>query len=706
VNLEFLSRPIWSEEVDAELYAFPDSLVATDSHTPMINSLGVMGWGVGGIEAASAILGEPISIVIPEVVGCRLEGKLRSGVTCTDLALTVAQRLRAKGVIGKWVEFHGPGVNELKLQERATLSNMAPEYGATMAFFPLDAESMRYLELTGRTAPDIALAQAYAKAQGLWGGASAETVFSDSLEIDLSRVEPSASGPRRPQDRHALCAVPQSFAEGFPGARSDPVNVQDERRALRDGDVVIAAITSCTNTSNPSMLIAAGLLARNAQRRGLRPKPWVKTSLSPGSTVVSDYLDASGLQQALDAVGFHVVGYGCMTCAGGSGSLAPAISAAIEKNDLAVCAVLSGNRNFEGRIHPEARGAYLVSPPLVVAYSIVGTVLIDLTREPLGVGSDGTPLYLRDIWPSDEEVAENVRRHLQRSQFVARYRTCEDGESNWKAIPTPEGATFRWNPDSTMLRRPPYFEGAWLARNPRGDFRGARVLALLGDSVTTDHIAPLSAISKNVPADHYLQSLGVPFREYGTYLLRRSNHEILIRGAFANIRLRNQVCAPKEGGYTKHFPSGEVMSIYDAANRYVAANVPMVVIAGQEYGNGSSRDWAAKGPAALGVRAIIAESIERIHRSNLIGMGVVPLEFPAGVNAKTLRLDGTETIDIAGLSPDMPPRTMVKCTIHRIDGTSETIDLKSRLDTRREIAWYLAGGILNYVFAQLRERGA
>ena len=704
VNLEFLSRPIWSEPVEGDLYAFPDSLVATDSHTPMINSLGVMGWGVGGIEAASAILGEPISMVIPEVVGCRLTGRLAPGVTCTDLALTVTQRLRARGVIGKWIEFHGPGVRALRLQERATLSNMSPEYGATMAFFPIDEETLRYLQLTGRQPRDIALAGAYAKAQGLWGGAGDDAVFSDTLEIDLGAVEPSASGPRRPQDRHALSAVPDSFAAGFPQARRDAADVNDAARALRDGDIVIAAITSCTNTSNPGVMIGAGLLARNAQSRGLRPKPWVKTSLSPGSAVVSDYLDASGLQRSLDAVGFHLVGYGCMTCAGGSGSLPPAISEAIEKDDLAVCAVLSGNRNFEGRIHPEARGAYLVSPALVVAYAIAGSVLHDLTRDPLGVDVHGNEVYLRDIWPSDEEIDQYVGRYLERGQFLARYGACEQGESNWQSLPTPRGATFGWDPRSSMLRRPPYFEQSWLERNPRGDFAGARILVLLGDSVTTDHIAPLSGISKNVPADLYLRSLGIAFDEYGTYLLRRSNHEVLIRGAFANIRLRNRVCAPLEGGLTKHFPSGEVLSIYEAANRYIAARVPTVVIAGKEYGSGSSRDWAAKGPAALGVRAIIAESIERIHRSNLVGMGIVPLEFPPGVNAQTLGLDGTEIIDIAGLAPDVAPRARIRCTIHRSDGTTQTIALRSRLDTRREIAWYRSGGILNYVFEQIRAR--
>ncbi len=704
VNLEYLSRPIWSEAVGGTPYAFPDALVATDSHTPMINSLGVMGWGVGGIEAASAILGEPISIVMPEVVGCRLSGRLRPGVTSTDLVLTVTQRLRAKGVIGKWVEFHGPGVRALRLPERATLSNMAPEYGATMALFPIDDETLRYLQLTGRAEGEIALAEAYAKTQDLWGAERPDVVFTDALEIDLAAVEAAAAGPRRPQDRHPLASVPKSFSEGFPKARLDAPDARDDHRELRDGDVVIAAITSCTNTSNPSVMIAAGLLARNAKRMGLRPKPWVKTSLSPGSAVVSDYLRASGLQESLDRVGFHLVGYGCMTCAGGSGSLPEAISAAIERDDLAVCAVLSGNRNFEGRIHPEARGAYLVSPALVVAYALAGSVLIDLTREPVGVNAAGKPVYLRDIWPSDAEVAEMVERYVQREQFRARYSRCEEGEANWKALRTPEGATFEWNPASTLLRRPPFFEESWLARNPRGDFRGARVLALLGDSVTTDHIAPLSGISKGVPADLYLSSLGIPFKEYGTYLLRRSNHEVLIRGAFANIRLRNSICAPREGGLTRHFPSGEIMSIYDAAQRYLAEKVPMVVIAGKEYGSGSSRDWAAKGPAALGVRAIIAESIERIHRSNLCGMGIVPLEFPPGANASTLRLDGTETLDIEGLTPDIAPRAAVRCTIHRSNGALEQLDLRCRLDTRREIAWYASGGILNYVFDQLRNR--
>jgi aconitate hydratase len=704
VNLEYLSRPIWSEVAGSSRYAFPDSLVATDSHTPMINSLGVMGWGVGGIEAASALLGEPISMVIPEVVGCRLTGRLRPGVTSTDLVLTVTQRLRAQGVIGKWVEFHGPGVRALRLPERATLSNMAAEYGATMAFFPIDDETLRYLRLTGRAERDIALAEAYAKAQDLWGSERADVVFSDALEIDFDEVEASAAGPRLPQERHALASVPKSFSAGFPKARVQSPDVRGNERELRDGDVVIAAITSCTNTSNPNVMVAAGLLARNAERLGLRPKPWVKTSLSPGSAVVSDYLHASGLQASLDRVGFNLVGYGCMTCAGGSGSLPAAISEAIERDDLAVCAVLSGNRNFEGRIHPEARGAYLVSPPLVVAYALAGSVLVDLTREPLGAGADGKPVYLRDLWPSDAEVAELVERHVQQAQFLARYSRCEEGEANWNALRTPEGATFRWDPASTMLRRPPYFEQSWLERNPRGDFAGARVLALLGDSINTDHIAPLSAISKGVPADRYLASLGIAFKDYGTYLLRRANHEVLIRGAFANIRLRNRMCEPQEGGITRHLPSGEVMSIYDAAQRYLGENVPMVVIAGKEYGCGSSRDWAAKGPAALGVRAIIAESFERIHRSNLCGMGIAPLEFPRGVNALTLGLDGTETIDIAGLSPGMAPRASIACTIHRSIGTAERVELRCRLDTRREIAWYASGGILNYVFDQLRQR--
>ena len=707
VNLEYLSRPIWSGTLGGQRYAYPDSLVATDSHTPMINSLGVMGWGVGGIEAASAILGEPISMLIPEVVGCRLTGKLAPGVTCTDLALSVTQRLRAQGVIGKWVEFYGPGVKQLRLPERATLSNMSPEYGATMSFFPIDEETLRYLELTGRKAEDIALAEAYAKAQGLWSSAPPDAVFSDTLEINLDAIEPSVSGPRLPQDRHPLSKAAASFAQGFPAVKLPAGGgVKPDRASgeVREGDIVIAAITSCTNTSNPAVLVAAGLLARNAQRKGLKSKPWVKTSLSPGSAVVSEYLNASGLQRSLDALGFHVVGYGCMTCAGGSGSLAPEISSAIENHDLTVCAALSGNRNFEGRIHPEVRAAYLLSPPLVVAYAIAGTILTDLTRDALGTGADGKPVYLKDIWPADAEIAATVERHLHRSQFVDCYGTCEAGESNWQALATPEGATFRWDPASSMLRRPPYFEASWLNKNPRGDFSGARILALLGDSITTDHIAPMGAITKNIPAANYLAALGIPYREWGTYLLRRSNHEVLIRGAFANIRLRNHVCTPAEGGLTRHFPSGEVLPIYDAAERYAAQKIPMVVIAGKEYGTGSSRDWAAKGPAALGVRAIIAESFERIHRSNLAGMGVVPLELPPGVSWQTLKLDGTETIDIAGLRPDMPPRTTVKCTIRRAAGGSETIALRCRLDTRREIGWYRSGGILNYVFDQIRRR--
>jgi aconitate hydratase len=706
VNLEHLSRPIWSETIGNERYAFPDSLVACDSHTPMINSLGVMGWGVGGIEVASALLGEAISMVIPEVVGCKLTGRLQPGVTCTDLALSVTQRLRAKGVIGKWVEFHGPGVKNLRLPDRATLSNMSPEYGATMSFFPIDEETLRYLELTGREAEDIALAEAYARAQGLWGSAPADAVFSDTLEIDLDEIQPSVSGPRLPQERHALSEVAASFAKGFPSITLPQTSAprRESETDLRHGDVVIAAITSCTNTSNPAVLVAAGLLARNAERKGLKPKPWVKTSLSPGSAVVSEYLNESGLQKSLDALGFHVVGYGCMTCAGGSGSLPEKVSAAIEKDDLTVCAVLSGNRNFEGRIHPEVKAAYLASPPLVVAYAIAGTVLTDLTRDPVAHDRDGRPVYLKDIWPTDAEIAETVERHLRREQFASCYGRCEEGEENWHALATPEGATFRWDPQSSMLRRPPYFDREWLMKSPRGDFRGARVLAMYGDSITTDHIAPMGHITKNVPAAKHLESLGIPYREWGTYLLRRSNHDVLIRGAFANIRLRNQVCAPAEGGLTRHFPNGEVMSMYDAAERYAGEKVPMVVFAGKEYGCGSSRDWAAKGPAALGVRAIIAESFERIHRSNLVGMGVLPLQLPEGVSWKSLALDGSETIDISGISPDMAPRAMLQCTIHRANGRIETIPLRCRLDTRREIAWYRSGGILNYVFDQLRKR--
>ncbi len=701
VNLEFLSRPIWSESINGQRHAFPDSLVACDSHTPMINSLGVMGWGVGGIEAASAMLGQPISMVIPDVVGCKIIGRLKPGLTTTDLALTVTQRLRAKGVIGKWVEFYGAGVKTMRLPERATLSNMACEYGATMAFFPIDEETLRYLELTGRKAEDIALAEAYAKAQGLWSAAPADAVFSDTLEIDLDSIEPSVSGPRLPQDRHHLSQAANSFLKGFPGVKV-PTDTPRAPGEVREGDVVIGAITSCTNTSNPAVLVAAGLLARNAERKGLKPKPWVKTSLSPGSPVVSDYLNESGLQKSLDALGFQVVGYGCMTCAGGSGSLPPPISEQIENKDLTLCSVLSGNRNFEGRIHPEVKGAYLVSPPLVVAYAIAGTILTDITRDALGTGNDGKPVYLKDLWPADEEIAGVVERNLRREQFVLRYGACEDGGPRWKAIQEPEGATFRWDPASAMIKQPPFFSEAWLAKNPRGDFQGARILALLGDSITTDHIAPLSAISKGVPAARYLESLGIPFKEWGTYLLRRSNHEVLIRGALANIRIRNHVCTPKEGGYTRHFPDGEILSFYEAAEKYAAKKIPMVMFAGKEYGCGSSRDWAAKGPAALGVRVIIAESFERIHRSNLVGMGVAPLELPEGVTWKSLKLDGTETVDIAGITPDMTPRTAVTCTIKRANGSVETIALRSRLDTRREIAWYQSGGILNYVFDQLR----
>ncbi|WP_426959444.1 aconitate hydratase AcnA [Muricoccus radiodurans] len=699
INLEHLTRPIWSAPIGNETYAFPDTLVGMDSHTPMINAAGVLGWGVGGIEAGSAMLGQPISLAIPEVVGCHLYGKRRPGVTSTDLVLAITQALRAMRVVGKLVDFTGPGAAALSLTDRATIANMAPEYGATMGFFAIDEETLRYLRMTGRSEADVALAEAYAKAQGMWGGEARDTVYNDRISIDLGAVEPAMAGPRRPQDRHRLSAVPASFRDAFPARPASPA--PHGERAMRDGDVIIASITSCTNTSNPSVLMAAGLLARNAAARGLRPKPWVKTSLSPGSRVVADYLEAAGLRAPLDALGFHIVGYGCMTCAGGSGSVAPAVEEAVAAEDLVVSVVLSSNRNFEGRIHPLAKAAYIGSPPLVIAYALAGSVLTDLEADPLGHDRSGQPVHLRDLWPDDAEIENLVRQHVTPDLFRRRYGTGFEPDRFWQAMSGQSDEVFHWDPASDYLVRNPFFDD--LPENPRdaSDITGARALLILGDSVNTDHISPAGAIWSSSAAATYLRSRGVGPKDFHSFLSRRGNHHVMMRGAWANRLLRNEMLPDMEGGHARHIPSGEVMSVFDAAARYRSEDVPVIVVAGAEYGSGSSRDWAAKGANLLGVRAVLAESFERIHRSNLVGMGVLPLQFPDGVTRRTLGLDGSERFDILGLAPRITPKSQATLRITKSDGSSQGVTVLCRLDTAREIDWYLNGGVLQYVFRNL-----
>jgi len=700
INLEYLARVVYTRDDGACLLAYPDSVLGMDSHTPMVNSLAVLGWGVGGLEGGTAALGEPVSMLVPEVVGCRLTGKLKPGVTSTDLVLTVTQALRRHELVGKFVEYCGPGVESLALPDRATLANMSPEYGATMGFFPLDAETLRYLELTGRDAQQVALVEAYAKAQGMWRDASSPLPeFTQVVEIDLDSVEPSVAGPKRPHERVPLAGAPAAFKSAFP-AEGKRAKLKDSDVELRNGDVVIAAITSCTNTSNPTVMIGAGLLARNALERGLKVKPWVKTSLSPGSRVVADYLAKSGLQRPLDQLGFSLVGFGCMTCMGNSGPLPAPIAEAIEANDLATVAVLSGNRNFEGRIHPGARANFLASPPLVVAYALAGSILTDLDKESLGEGKDGKPVYLRDLWPDPEEIRKVIGSALDAGLFRTRYATVQDGTPEWRAIRAGGGMTYDWDDDSTFIKKPPYFEE--MGANPAAltDVRGARVLAVFGDMLTTDHISPIGAISRKTPAADYLESLGVQPKDFVNYASRRLNHEVMIRGTFANIRIRNDMTPDREGGFTRHLPSNEVMSIFDAAGRYQKQGVPLVVIAGAEYGAGSSRDWAAKGTRLLGVRAVIAESFERIHRSNLVGMGVLPLQFAPGLTRKTLALDGTEVFDINGISGALTPRMPVECVITRAGGKRETLILTARLDTSQEVEYFRHGGLLHYVLRQ------
>ena len=691
VNLEYLAKAVWQHQVDGKTYAFPDTLVGTDSHTTMINGLGVLGWGVGGIEAEAGMLGQPISLLIPEVVGFQFTGQLNEGITATDLVLTVTQMLREHGVVGKFVEFYGQGLAQLPLADRATLANMAPEYGATCGFFPIDGETIRYLELTGRDETTCKLVEAYCRAQGMWYEPdSPDPEFSSSLTLDLSSVEASLAGPKRPQDRVALSGIKAATEQLLDGARAG----EREGDELRDGDVVIAAVTSCTNTSNPKVMMAAGLLARNARAAGLSTRPWVKTSLAPGSKVVTEYLTATGLQDELDAIGFNLVGYGCTTCIGNSGPLPEAIEKQIRENKLTVSSVLSGNRNFEGRIHQQVRANWLASPPLVVAYALAGSTRIDLTSEPLGHSESGEPVYLRDIWPTNQEIADEVMK-VNESMFNRQYADVFSGDANWRGIEVEDSLTYNWDEASTYIRNPPYFS----LDNSRQlePVSGARILAIFGDSITTDHISPAGAIAVDSPAGEYLIERGVERSGFNSYGSRRGNHELMMRGTFANIRIRNEMTPDVEGGVTRHMPDGEQMSIYDAAMQYQAEGTPLVVIAGKEYGTGSSRDWAAKGTRLLGVRAVIAESFERIHRSNLIGMGVLPLQFIDAVDRQQLGLGGSETIDIGGMEDGLEPGQKLELTVTDADGGQTTVDVLCRIDTRDEVAYYEAGGILQYV---------
>lgn len=707
VNLEYLGKAVWSEEQNGEWVAWPDSLVGTDSHTTMINGLGVLGWGVGGIEAEAAMLGQPVSMLIPDVVGFKLSGKLREGITATDLVLTVTQMLRKHGVVGKFVEFYGDGLDSLPLADRATIANMSPEYGATCGFFPIDAVTLDYMRLSGRSEEQIALVEAYAKAQGMWRQPGDEPVFTSTLSLDMGEVEASLAGPKRPQDRVALGNVPKAFAASaeleLNAAQKDrrPVEytLNGHQHVLPDGAVVIAAITSCTNTSNPSVLMAAGLLAKKAVERGLTRQPWVKASLAPGSKVVSDYLAHAGLTPHLDALGFNLVGYGCTTCIGNSGPLPEPIEQAIKQGDLTVGAVLSGNRNFEGRIHPLVKTNWLASPPLVVAYALAGNMNLDLTRDPLGHDGQGAPVYLRDIWPSGQEIARAVEG-VSTDMFHKEYAEVFEGTPEWKAIQVEGSDTYGWQPDSTYIRLSPFFDEMGVTPDPVEDIHGARILAILGDSVTTDHISPAGNIKAESPAGRYLQSHGVERRDFNSYGSRRGNHEVMMRGTFANIRIRNEMVPGVEGGMTRYLPGTEVVPIYDAAMRYQQEGTPLAVIAGKEYGSGSSRDWAAKGPRLLGVRVVIAESFERIHRSNLIGMGILPLEFAPGVSRKTLGLTGEERIDIRGLQ-SLKPAATVAVTLTRADGKAEVIHCRCRIDTATELTYYQNDGILHYVIRNM-----
>ncbi len=707
VNLEHLARVVFGAEQNGELMAYPDTVVGTDSHTTMINGIGVLGWGVGGIEAEAAMLGQAITMLIPQVVGFKLTGRLPEGATATDLVLTVTQMLREHGVVGKFVEFFGDGLDALPLADRATIANMAPEYGATCGIFPIDAEVLNYMSLSGRSDEQIALTEAYARAQGMWHDEhSPAAEYSAVLELDVSTVVPSLAGPKRPQDRVLLTGARDNYRKNHGGLRSDEDNGRSVEVTqngisfqLEDGAVVIAAITSCTNTSNPAVMMSAGLLARNAVRAGLDVKPWVKTSLGPGSRVVTDYLESANLMDDLEALGFHTVGYGCTTCIGNSGPLPEEIGKAVRENDLVVCSVLSGNRNFEGRVHADVKMNYLASPPLVVAYALAGSMNIDITTEPLGHNPDGDPVYLKDIWPTDHEVHEVIARSVTREMFQKSYKSVFEGDARWKGIDSPVGKMFDWQDDSTYIQNPPYFEGMGMQPPGISDIHGARCLAKLGDSITTDHISPAGAIKEDSPAGEYLKSKGIAKVDFNSYGSRRGNHEVMMRGTFANVRLRNQLAPGTEGGWTRFQPGGEQMSIYAAAMQYQAEGTPLVVLAGKEYGTGSSRDWAAKGTQLLGVRAVITESFERIHRSNLIGMGVLPLNFEAGENADSLGLDGSETFDITGLGDGTAETVDVTAT--REDGSTIAFKAVVRLDTPKEVEYYRHGGILHYVLRQL-----
>ncbi|MDH3760529.1 MAG: aconitate hydratase AcnA [Gammaproteobacteria bacterium] len=692
VNLEYLAKTVWQHQVGGKTYAFPDTLVGTDSHTTMINGLGVLGWGVGGIEAEAGMLGQPISLLIPQVVGFQFTGQLREGITATDLVLTVTQMLREHGVVGKFVEFFGEGLTQLPLADRATLANMSPEYGATCGFFPVDEETIRYLALSGREKQTLELVEAYCKAQGLWYQADTpDPVFSSSLTLDLSTVEASLAGPKRPQDRVALSAI-KAATQSIIGSSDALERASDDE--LQDGDVVIAAVTSCTNTSNPRVMMAAGLLARNARAAGISTRPWVKTSLAPGSKVVTEYLTAAGLQQDLDAIGFNLVGYGCTTCIGNSGPLPAAVEKQIRERDLSVASVLSGNRNFEGRIHQHVRSNWLASPPLVVAYALAGSTRIDLTSEPLGTSADGKPVYLRDIWPSNQEIADEVMK-VDQAMFERQYADVFRGDDNWRQIDVEQSMTYRWDEDSTYIRNPPYFS---LDNSSQlQPVIEARILAMFGDSITTDHISPAGAIAVDSPAGRYLLENGVDRNSFNSYGSRRGNHQLMMRGTFANIRIRNEMTPDVEGGVTRFMPGGEQMSIYDAAMKYRQSQTPLVVIAGKEYGTGSSRDWAAKGTRLLGVRAVVAESFERIHRSNLIGMGVLPLQFIDGFERKQLKLTGAEKISISGMQKGLQPGQKLELSVTDSSGSILSVDVLCRIDTRDEVAYYEAGGILQYV---------
>jgi aconitate hydratase len=712
VNLEYLSRTVWTradERAGAKVdVAFPDTLVGTDSHTTMVNGLSVLGWGVGGIEAEAAMLGQPISMLIPEVVGFRLTGKLREGVTATDLVLTVTEMLRRQGVVGKFVEFYGAGVGALSLEDRATIGNMAPEYGATCGFFPIDEETLRYLADTARPEGHIQLVEAFAKAQGLFRtNGTPDPLFTETLSLDLRSVEPSLAGPKRPQDRVSLSKVKAGFAEALDkefrksAELSRRYRIKGKKLDLGHGDVVIAAITSCTNTSNPSVMIGAGLLARKARAKGLKVKPWVKTSLAPGSQVVADYLKKSGLQKDLNALGFNLVGFGCTTCIGNSGPLPDPISKTVQAHDLVAAAVLSGNRNFEGRVNADVRANYLASPPLVVAYALAGSMQIDLTSEPIGRGRGGKNVFLKDIWPTSAEIASFVRRSISKKMFQKKYGDVFKGDEHWRRIKVAKGDTYAWDPDSTYVQNPPYFRR--MGRRPEAitDIVNARILGLFLDSITTDHISPAGSIKAASPAGKYLLDHGVDVIDFNQYGTRRGNHEVMMRGTFANIRIKNQMVAGVEGGVTVHYPSGERMPIYDAAMRYRSEGVPLVVFAGKEYGTGSSRDWAAKGTKLLGIRAVIAQSFERIHRSNLVGMGVVPLTFREGASWQTLGLRGDETVTIRGLAGDLRPRQSFTAEVTFADGTVKQIPLVCRIDTIDELDYFKNGGILQYVLRQL-----